>query len=147
MAFSRQQQDAIIQALRDWISVAQAAGYKPIVDWDNALAEVSHSALLHRLLDGKHPHATPPPVAFSYPWHELVEHGRDVHCEVSFYPEGVLGRQGPTIVINQGLWRVLERKGEEFVVTHDRTPGQQWRVWRPDPTSAGHFDWAIERLG
>lgn len=36
-------------------------------------ADVTHSALLSRLLSGKAPTGHVPPLAFAYPWHELEE--------------------------------------------------------------------------
>lgn len=58
---------AIKAAFIEWVETARAAGYEPIVRWENFPAEVDHSALLSRILDGDAPLAEPPPKSHGYP--------------------------------------------------------------------------------
>lgn len=79
--FDIDQQFAIRQAIREWLVIrlewdrerltALLNGNMPIVY--QLLADVDHSALLHRLLSGKPPLPTPPPRRYSYPDYESGE--------------------------------------------------------------------------
>lgn len=70
---SPETQYAVKAAFIEWVETARAAGYEPIARWDNFLAEVDHSALLQRLLQGKLPLPVPPPKRHAYPDYEAVE--------------------------------------------------------------------------
>jgi hypothetical protein len=64
---------AIKAAFIEWVQIAQAEGYEPITGWANFLAEVDHSALLARLLNGDRPFAEKPPTRHSYPDYDAME--------------------------------------------------------------------------
>lgn len=66
---------AIRAAVVEWITVAQSEGYEPIAGWDNAVAEIMHSALLNRLLSGKRAFVERPPVVHAYPDYDAMERG------------------------------------------------------------------------
>lgn len=67
-------------------------------------ADIEHSALLSRLLDGNDALPEPPPRMFSYPNYELVETG-------IYYPHeaGESKSQADKVFIDQSLWNIVER--------------------------------------
>lgn len=102
------------------------------------LADISHSALLDRLLSGKAALPTPPPKSFSYPWYALIENGRDDNCEVAIWTEGGERR----IYINQSnQFRLLQEGVDQHRVEYD---GVEYRVWRTKPDR--DWGWSIERV-
>ena len=67
-ALTQDQINFAIQCMAKWIHIR----------WDNDFgnpnpADVSHSALLHRLLSGKSPLDKPPPKSYSYPDYPMAE--------------------------------------------------------------------------
>jgi hypothetical protein len=66
-------------------------------------ADIEHSALLNRLLDGKDALPEPPPRMFSYPNYELVETG-------IYYPHeaGESQSQPGKVFIDQSIWNVVK---------------------------------------
>ncbi len=70
---SPQTRYAIKAAFVEWVAIAQVEGYEPITRWENVIAEVDHSALLDRLLQGKRPFAEKPPTRHSYPDYDAME--------------------------------------------------------------------------
>jgi len=97
-------------------------------------ADADHSALLRRLLAGKLPAASPPPLAHSSPWYDVVE--RDA-VEV-LYDDVWVDRAGEAarVVINQHAgWELLEHAldGQGHIVwARVRHPGWPW-TWRLSP--------------
>jgi len=97
-------------------------------------ADADHSALLRRLLAGKLPAASPPPLAHSDPWYEVVE--RDA-VEVLHDDVWVDGSGGAArIVINQHAgWDLLDHALDaqgRVVSARVRHPGWPW-TWRLSP--------------
>lgn len=93
---------------------------------------LSKSTLFHRLKEGKEPLLLPPPLANSYPWHEVVEcDGRHELFDEPYVWE-VEWAQRNGVLICQDVWTVLSGLGtQELMVTY---PGWQelgfvWRVW------------------
>src|SRR3972149_6432847 len=74
-------------------------------------ADADHSALLRRLLAGKLPAASPPPLAHSSPWYDVVE--RDA-----------------VEVLYDDVW--VDRAGEAARVVINQHPGWPW-TWRLSP--------------
>jgi hypothetical protein len=69
----------IAVAVRDYIRIARETGksrYTP--DWLPTDADIDHSALLRRLLNGEKIYKIPPPNRYSYPWYELIDNGQFV---------------------------------------------------------------------
>lgn len=62
-----EQRAAVKVAFKLWVDVATHHDYQPIRDWGNFAAEVDHSALLRRLLEGKPPLREKPRTEHSYP--------------------------------------------------------------------------------
>jgi len=101
------------------------------------------SALFKRLLEGKQALPLPPPMSFSYPWYSVIESPRSVNLMVAFEGErgsamtlGEHARRRPqvegaigVVQINQSLWLLLERTGDEAIVTYGEWAGQGYR-WR-----------------
>lgn len=97
----------VINSVIEWIdTVAKARGEynKP------STADVTHSALLMRILGGRKPHTVPPPRSYSYPWYELLEpgnEGKDFQCEASVWLRGEDGVE-TDLLINQTRWSILK---------------------------------------
>lgn len=64
---------AIRRLFIDYLKTARLHAYEPIANWANAEAEVWHSALLARLLNGKLPTEEKPPLKHAYPDYEAVK--------------------------------------------------------------------------
>ncbi|MGE8065212.1 hypothetical protein [Pseudomonas sp. NPDC089569] len=91
---------------------------------------LSKSSLYQRMKEGKDPLIIPPPLASSYPWHDVVE--SDHRHELFDEPWDVDWHSTDAVLIRQDVWTVLTGKGtQEMLVTY---PGWQelgfvWRVW------------------
>jgi hypothetical protein len=81
--------------------------------------------LLVRLLSGRDPLPEPPPLAFSYPWYQLIEQGWDEgYMDIGVYPEGVPVYQDeqPSIMICQARWLIEEKvSATEWIVAWEPT--------------------------
>lgn len=78
-----------------------------ITEDDINTADMFHSSLLQRLLEGQPPLPLPPPKAFSYPWYSLIERGEG-WCDAMVW-------QDTKMVINQGLWDIVKREDQHEV--------------------------------
>lgn len=119
-----------IQCLIDWLKVREEGGYSFPANADEFAAEVDHSALLRRLMEGKAPLPNPPPLSHSYPWYELVETGSAVPIEVWEADDRFnAGCDYKALVINQHPWRIIEKKSnDDFLITYGN--GQEvFRCW------------------
>jgi len=116
-------QQATLDAVKLWLKIRG----KP--DDAQLCADIDHSALLARLLDGKEPLPAPPPRAFSYPWYDLIESGKGDAMEVWRHPPNA-----DTISINQsGQWAVIEARDDGSYRARCTTNGQVFDVTRrPD---------------
>jgi hypothetical protein len=96
-------------------------------------ADVDHSALLNRLLDGKAPLPEPPPLSFSYPWYELVDTGAADAFRV-FEPAVAMAEAlGPDhLVINQSREWIIRDRGEGWWLVQWKGVGSLYRV---EPTT------------
>lgn len=101
-------------------------------DWPGAptRADAEHSALLTRLLSGKKALPKPPPLAFAYPWYDIVETGKA--AVTAFWVDS------KKLTINQNLgWAVTSgsREDNEIWLEHPGAPGR-WRLsFLPDFSS------------
>jgi len=91
----------IAAAILTWIKTARIGYYRP--DWLPTMADVSHSALLGRILAGGKPLTYAPPIAFSYPWYDLYDKPTEDHLAVEVHI-----RNKFEIVINQVVWKAHE---------------------------------------
>jgi hypothetical protein len=83
------------------------------------------SALLQRMLEGKEPLPIPPPKAHSYPWYDLIETGIGNPYEVWEANDAISTAlaEFPAIVIDQSIWKVLEKLDEDsWLVTYPYGP-------------------------
>jgi len=111
----------IKEALTIWFQLANEAGYNP---GSNLMCNIDHSSLLHRLLNGGPVFKKAPPTAYSYPWVDLIKHGKDnvrafrrnLRTDCSFNP-------GPWLHLEQNLWKIIE-EGENWYVAENGA----WRV-------------------
>jgi hypothetical protein len=113
------------------------------------MADVDHSELLQRLLDGKEPLPAPPPLCSSYPWYDLIERGYALamadfcHFHHRPVPSPTCAfddlQPGDLVSFNGSHgWEVVGRLNEHsFEVRHERAPGR-WRLtFVPDATFGG----------
>jgi hypothetical protein len=120
-ALTQDQINFAIKCMAKWIHIR----------WDNEFgnpnpADVSHSALLHRLLSGKEPLDKPPPKSYSYPDYPMAE-GEAVQVDeprASTYDD-----DGYNIVVNQSrAWKWID---EEKGILEHKTWGR-FRTWIQD---------------
>lgn len=85
------------KAFKQYLLAFKAAGYSFPSD-----ADIDHSTLLDRLLNGKQFLPEPPPLAFSYPMYSLAETG-------SYTPHEVLiDKDHNSVVIDQSRWQIVQ---------------------------------------
>ncbi len=163
-----------IETFLRWLEIREKNG-QGVRDTQQLRIDADHSGLLRRLLAGEEPAAEAPPLAYSYPWVELIKTGRGDPFEVyEAHPEGVIFPRD-SLIIDQTWWHVLEKLGDdEWIVTYktpdveaiakaksdgswwkdkDRTipmkrSDSRWRVYTtgPNPRSPERKAWVIERL-
>jgi hypothetical protein len=97
---------------------------------------LAKSSLYQRLLEGKKPLITAPPLAYSYPWYSIVESNdpQDIDAPFACAPGVFAVDDGiERVIINQSLWEVVSRGDDGSVsVTRPgwRERGFVWRAWR-----------------
>jgi len=98
------------------------------------MADIDHSALLSRLLEGKEPLPVPPPKQFSYPAYHLVEADEPQYVlEVWFKDDG------REVVIEQSPWIIVSKTNDEdYLVRWDHN--QLYRLYKKDNVKVG-FGW------
>ena len=120
-----------------WIQVREENGHLVPSFLHGIEGDLYHSRLLRRLLSGSEPLHHPPPESFGQGWYELVENGKGIATEVKLWewsPEH-------KIAINQDIWTILSRNGEnEYVVTY-RPDGEPYHLKRLNAQ-----EWLLERL-
>jgi hypothetical protein len=109
------------ECLVEWLRVREQEGKPFPSDVSQFITELDHSALLERLVRGKRPLPTRPPLSFSYPWYELLEEGAADASDVTICNQQQNDLYGfPAMVINQGIWRIVQKTGDnEYLVTYD----------------------------
>ncbi len=119
-----------------WIQVRALNGHAVPGFLPGLEDDMLHSMLLRRLLDRKEPLLHPPPESFGKGWYELLELGKADNVSVRRWEWS----PDQKIAINDGVWTILERRGEtEYVVTY-RDGGERFRLSQRKDGS-----WAIER--
>jgi hypothetical protein len=111
----------VIKAFCRWLEIREQHGLSFPGDPEMMAIDAGHSSLLGRLLSGKEPLAEAPPKRMSYPWYELVEHGRADPLEVWIPQEGDAPHEG-MIVVDQHFWTIIEVRGEKEWIVAYQTP-------------------------
>lgn len=119
-----------IDCLLRWLRVREEAGHPFPQSLRQLEADIAHSALLTRLLEGKDPLPEPPPRAMAYPWYELIEKGRAEAYEVFELTGGVEEGSGyQVLVVDQYPWKIVKKVSEdEYLVTYDEGK-TQWKAY------------------
>lgn len=137
------------EAVLRWVRICMENEY-PAPGQLPSDADLWHSALLRRLLDGKMPLSTPPPLWNSYPWYELVEEG---HAAIpgEVRESAANGPVPHCLVFCGNAWPIVEKRSElEYVVqnrgrwrvcyTHSLQPSSPlpairdgWEIYRDEP--------------
>jgi hypothetical protein len=120
-----------IRAVIEWLRMRGEADSHYAAPWlQQLIPDAGHSALLLRLLEGKRPLPQSPPLAYAYPWYELIDEGEAIveNFHVAWQPAE--NEQAPAadlppdtraVRIRQSWWRVDERlSDDEFIVTYQR---------------------------
>lgn len=109
---------------------------------------LSKSSLYQRLKEGKEPLVIPPPLAHSYPWHDVVESDDKHELFDEPHPWDVEWNARKSVLICQDVWIVISGYGtQEMMVTYPRWQelGFVWRVWGcsvpADETNASLVCW------
>jgi len=111
-------QQATLNVVKRWLKIRGKPGDTQLC------ADIDHSALLVRLLDGKEPLPAPPPRANSYPWYDLIESGKGEAMEVWRYP----GWPGILCINQSGQWSVIEAHDDGSYLARCTTNGQVFDV-------------------
>lgn len=98
----------VLDAVKTWLDILDKTGHGSPTP-----ADVDHSGLLYRLLNGKPPLPEPPPRSFSYPWYSLIENGE----------ETAQGREVDQkyFVVNQARWDIVSQDGDNYVILWPET--------------------------
>jgi hypothetical protein len=112
------------EVMRVWLDIRRANGY----DQPPALVDMEKSRLLGRMLiHGKDPLPTPPPIQYGAGWYDLIDNGRAVWA----MDDPGFGADGSVVICGGGGWRVLTLVDlDDFVLTHERTGDQRWKLTR-----------------
>ena len=109
-----------------WLAIRESNSIPPPGRFHHLEDDISHSALLRRLIDGKDPLPDPPPESFGQPWYELVEIGTSANVSVSEIDWG----RGTHLIINQALWKVIRQENEDSCLVTHRRGGSLYRLER-----------------
>lgn len=128
----------LYSALREWRRIAAQAAHAEGVEWreEFTTADVDHSSLLRRILEGGPVYEHAPPRAFSYPWIDLLEK-RTVEGNDVFVHPGELN-------LNQSRWRIVGEPSPG-VYEAEWAAGHPWRV-RVEPMESKLPDWLSWRV-
>lgn len=134
------EQQRVLNAIKRWLSVAGKEGYwgeTGLVHFQQLCADIDHSALLRRLIEGKQPLPIPPPRAIGYPWYDIIERGHATVFEV-------LVREADNyILIEQMRWNLFEKRGDRsFIVTYDKLQQEKFHLYFSDELQT----WMLVRM-
>jgi hypothetical protein len=145
--------DWAIMRIAEWISIKEDEAKKADTAFfygslKISAADIDHSALLRRLLDGERPFKYPPPRSFSYPWYEVMDGKEHSVMEVWVDSQGL----AEYVVINQSRWNILRKEGNTYIIQQGRDP-TEWKLWRrpeeelaTDKNVIGGFnEWKLQR--
>lgn len=110
------EEQRIARAVVQWIAIKTKfeERYDPLKG--PTPADIDHSSLLRRLLDGKEALALPPPKRFSYPDYSLVEEdGPQRVLEVHFNPKRCSQDSGQ-VYIDQSIWDIESVENDVYIV-------------------------------
>ncbi len=148
-----EEQTKILEAVCRWIEAAAAAGVDVFQGGPTQFrANMWHSSLLARLLQGKEPLPEPPPLAYSYPNYSLAE-GEEcvVGCAAvwtvaSLKKAEELEAKSSTLTIDQSVWEVVEQPNPDEAIV--RWPGQSalYALRRRAGGTPGISDYTLVRL-
>lgn len=130
-----------VQCIVDWLKIREQEGMPFPPDRETFERELDNSALLRRLMEGKQPLPSRPPLSFGHPWYKLAEDGSDVAMEVK---EAAPGQ--PAILINRHIWHLIDRISDaEFVVSYGSSP-DLFRCYSSGEDATGTSVWHLSRL-
>ena len=115
-----------IMCLLRWMSIREGEGIPPPGGVQNLEDEVNHSKLLRRLLNGQEPYMGAPPESFGDPWYELLDDGAAVDIEVQVVPR----YGGQQVLINHGVWTVVERYADDDMEVSYAKRQERYRLQR-----------------
>jgi len=150
-----------IDNLLRWLQIREENGIAFPSGLSQFNADIGHSALLNRLMEGKEPLPIAPPRAYSYPWYHLIEDGYGYPYEVWEAPKEFSTEYNALIIEQCLCWKVLEKISDnEWIVTYSyqnrketKWHPDRWHVYQigsripqhPDQRSSNKL-WKIEKL-
>lgn len=122
-----------IGCLLRWLQIREENGIGFPPNLPQFCADVDHSSLLKRLLEGTEPLPIAPPRAYSYPWYQLIEDGYGYPLEVWEAPDNFFSTEYQTLIIDQcACWKVLEKLSENsWIATYSYCDREETK-WHPD---------------
>lgn len=141
-----------LQCIIDWLRVREKEGkFFPtsVIEFEQ---EIDNSALLRRLIEGKHPFPEPPPLSYGNPWYRLMEDGCAESRDVWVGDDKTKETFGfDVLIIDQFPWRILEKASpDSFVITYG-TSKDKWKAYvktmLADTSSPTFANWKIEFIG
>jgi len=141
----------MVVRMSEWQRIREDNGYGA-----PSIADIEHSALLHRLLSGHSALEYPPPRSFSYPNYRVAEGHEYEPMEVWFQD---VSRTVPldidellssdylpeTVGIDQARWDVISRDGNTFIVKWPDSPIRySLHITLTTPTKDAY--WTLQRL-
>ncbi len=132
-----------LKAVEEWFRIRQDEGFRrgnrlPLMHWP----DVSHSALLKRLLAGAPKFPDPPPRSCSYPHYELAAGELCETSEVTLHPQ----EDGSTVVYaDQAAWELVSQDGEVLTVRWAAS-GELYRIWPAENKRGSWKVWHIQRV-
>lgn len=139
----------VLACVKRWLTIRERweDRSRPFTNGLQLCADIDHSSLLQRLLDGKEPLPEPPPRAHSYPWYELVEQGAGWAREVWWSDALKM-----LVVAQSPQWELVEAVDANTYRARYRPDGPIYRITRgalpvtslldPPPVVEG---WHLER--
>jgi hypothetical protein len=123
-------------------------------------ADVDHSSLLGRILEGMKIHKNPPPLAFSYPADRLAsgESCRVTSLHFSSWLAKELEKHDGTerVYIHQSAWNVVTKNDSEYILEWPETK-EQYRLRKNRPEDGKPWNvlydpeddtrWVLEKMG
>lgn len=122
----------VLNCVKDWLDIKKMENFRyRKTEYASTAADVDHSSLLSRLLDGEKIYKNPPPKSYSYPDTGMAEGllvGLQDMPDVDILDDA-------RVVINQSSYRVISGKistlGESKMIVEVPATKERYAVWIP----------------
>lgn len=142
MKLSKDQKE-LVYAMSQWMKCYHKHNDATFLCYSLRVA-MDNSLLLPRILEGKKIFDEPPPLAFGYPWYELIENGKANARNV------VINEDRKFVIIDNFSWMLLDQYNSKALITYEYKawgkvcyPETRWEVMA-DPTNE-KFPWLVTK--